>query len=423
MRYLIILLMLGAAVWWHAFPGISGLAPALLLKHLMLLAALWSMLSLASMYVMAARPHWLEQRMGGLATLFRQHRLTGYLTGVLMIAQGVGVLLMISGFIPSVTQLSGWFLADAIHSTADRLRLLSIAIVFYSLQCYLICTLVRLFPFSHFQSIHKLGVVLFMMAAIHSYFLMPDGILWTPFGMLMMAAIGMGLVTAIWFWAGQPGRMHRFEGKIVAVREHAANVLEVEVKVPTGFNDEYLPGQFALLRLNDDEAALPFTVVREDLMHDTVIFAVKSFGEHFQQLRQQFERNKAVKVEGPYGRFVLPESGYQEYWIAEGIGITPFMAWLEGLVAEGERRPGATLYYCVNRADEVLFEDRLRHLTEQTGVKLIILNQEKEGLLDVNTLEVDEDTKVCFCGPKGMRKMLQKVIPSSQLFYERFDYR
>lgn len=260
-----------------------------------------------------------------------------------------------------------------------------------------------------------------MMAALHSYYLFPGMLLWSPFGVFILLGILACILAAVWALTGKQGRTHRYQGEIAFIRPHTVDVMELGIRLPTGFNDEYLPGQFALLTLDENEPSHPFTVIREEPLHDIVVFAVKAQSEFTHQLLDQVELNQSVTVEGPYGHFIMPDSGPQEYWIARDIGITPFMAWLEGLVAEGERRPGAELYYCVNSEQDVLFVDRLTALTETTGVKLNILRDDKEGTFDPSELSVDEDTRVWFCGPEPMRKRLLKHIPAAQLHYEQIE--
>ena len=118
----------------------------------------------------------------------------------------------------------------------------------------------------------------------------------------------------------------------------------------------------------------------------------------------------------------MPESGFPEYWIAGGIGIAPFIAWLESLVAEGERRPGTQLYYCVHKEDAI-YTERLQQLSKLTGVKIMQVDRRTDGDLDLSSLEITEDTQIWFCGPKRLRDMLLTRIPSSQLHYEQFDFR
>ncbi|MGA4817578.1 ferric reductase-like transmembrane domain-containing protein [Pseudomonas aeruginosa] len=49
-------------------------------------------------------------------------------------------------------------------------------------------------------------------------------------------------------------------------------------------------------------------------------------------------------------------------WVAAGIGVTPFIAWLESLQAAPRSAPSVELHYCVRSSQEALFAGRLREL-------------------------------------------------------------
>ncbi len=424
MRYLFVIIGLICLSWFDALPRDNQslnlhfwlMASLLLIKGLMI----WLM---SCLILMANRPHWLEQRLGGLHRMSRIQRWTGGSLRLLFFL--FSVLLVVPLFLAGYESDMRWtkqvrFMADSSHSWTRIASDLSEYGV-YAMMIMLSFSLINVLPYRQFRFIHKLGAGFIMMAALHSYFLLPDTLLWSPFGAIVLLGIIAGILAAGWALTGKQGRLHRYQGEIAFIRPHTVDVMELGIRLPTGFNDEYLPGQFALLTLDENQPAHPFTVIREDLQHDIVVFAVKAQSKFTHQLLDQVELNKSVTVEGPYGRFIMPDSGPQEYWIARDIGITPFMAWLEGLVAEGERRPGAELYYCVNSEQDVLFADRLTALTETTGVKLNILRDDQEGLLDPSELSLDEDTRVWFCGPEPMRERLLKHIPASQLHYEKLE--
>jgi predicted ferric reductase len=50
-------------------------------------------------------------------------------------------------------------------------------------------------------------------------------------------------------------------------------------------------------------------------------------------LANRLQIDQVIKVEGPYGRFDIArqDSCAQQIWIAGGIGVTPFLAWLDSL--------------------------------------------------------------------------------------------
>ena len=84
-------------------------------------------------------------------------------------------------------------------------------------------------------------------------------------------------------------------------------------------------------------------------------------------------------VEGPYGRFVRPVGEAAECWIAGGIGITPFVAWLEDAAASGLMLPDVRLHYCVPSADAAVYLARLEQLCGVTGVKLQVHFDDRDG--------------------------------------------
>ncbi len=71
-------------------------------------------------------------------------------------------------------------------------------------------------------------------------------------------------------------------------------------------------------------------------------------------------------AEGPCtGRFNLApdDSGRPQIWVAGGIGVTPFLAWLEALQDAPAQAPDVDLYYCVRSRDDDPFVGRLEALT------------------------------------------------------------
>ncbi len=91
------------------------------------------------------------------------------------------------------------------------------------------------------------------------------------------------------------------------------------------------------------------------------------FGGHLAGLK----RGSRVEVAGPSGRFVLPPgaSAHPLIFIAGGVGIAPFRAMIEFLLAE-EDRPDITLVYSARTPDEFAFAGEFRRLARQGRVRL-----------------------------------------------------
>lgn len=426
LRYLLIILALTFTAWGLTLDA-SALDQGFLFwrQQGILLTGLVAVVLMGLLLVMAVRPRWLEQRMGGLDHLYHLHKWSG-------ITAGIAVLLhwAITKSPRWLVQLNLITLGPRPPRTAHVIDPLQHfakeagEIAFYVLVLFLIISLVRVLPYGRFRQIHKAGAVLFIAAAFHSTWLIPANLFWSPYGLLVLISSIAGSLAALWLLFGQAGRAHQLSGTVTDIQQHAGAVLELEIALPKNL-PHYQAGQFARLTLHKDEGAHPFTILQHDTEKGTLRFAIKSLGDYTRQLSDTLKIGDSVSVEGPYGRFILPKVKHKEYWIAGGIGITPFIAWLEKLVERGETRPQARLYYCVRQPSDAIFTDRLSELCQQTGVTLTILNRQQHGRLDPAKLSVDEMTHIWFCGPAGMRNMLQKFlpVPTSQLHFEMFEFR
>ncbi len=129
-------------------------------------------------------------------------------------------------------------------------------------------------------------------------------------------------------------------------------------------------------------------------------------------------------VEGPYGKFTLPKQSNNSVWLAAGIGITPFMAWLEALAAKKETRNSTTLTYCVTSQQEAPLIDRVKDLCAQTGVRLILHESKVEqDYLKPEQIAEYKPSTVWFCGAQPMRKQFSKALKNIPFRYEKFDFR
>lgn len=425
-RYFLLIMVIVLAAW-----GLTLDAGALDQGFLfwrqqgILLTGLLAVVLMGLLLVMATRPRWLEQRLGGLDHLYQLHKWSGITAGVAVILHW------------ALEKSPRWLIDLGLLTlpprqprpprVADPLRGIALEageIAFYVLIVFLIISLVRVLPYGRFRQIHKVGAVLFIAAAFHSAYLIPAELFWAPYGLLALTSSIAGSLAAIWLLFGQAGRMQRLTGSVDGFQQHAGDVLELEIALPQAL-PHYQAGQFAQLTLHKHEGAHPFTILHYDTERHIVRFAIKSLGDYTRKLASSLKRGDPVTFEGPYGRFVLPETVHQEIWIAGGIGITPFIAWLETLAKNGQQRGQARLYYCVNQISEAIFTERLRDLCLQTGVTLTILNKPQHGFLDPARLAVDNLTHVWFCGPEGMRNMLQKNldIPTERMHFEMFEFR
>jgi len=423
MRYLIGLLTLSLLCWGLSLPA-DALSQGFFFwrGQGIQLTGLLAIGLMSALLLMASRPRWLEQRLGGLDKLYQLHKWSGISSGILVLMHWVlskspRWLIQLGWLEPGAPRAHG---ADAWRGLAREAGELA----FYGLILLLIVSLIRALPYGRFRVIHKIGAVLALMACFHSLYLLTPALRWTSFGILTQLLCLVAAGAALWSLSGRIGRAQQVIGEVLTIQPLTSQVLQLTIRLPAAFCQRYQAGQFALLTLHPDEGAHPFTLVHLDTQTGIATFAIKALGDYTRTLADRLHIGDRARVEGPFGGFTLPAASSQtHYWIAGGIGITPFVAWLEELAERGEHRPGTRLIYCVERHSDLLYQQRLTQLAATCAISLTILERDRHGLLDARQLLAQDPGPCWFCGPEGMREMLQQYLPRQQLHYEQFEFR
>lgn len=433
MRSISVIASLLLAAWLYSLgmgPGAAWLDVWWWRREAILFSGVLSFTLMAWLMLLAMRPAWLEQRMGGLDRLYRMHRLAGYW------AIGLGFahyLLELAGPLldmlvphpgkgPKVERLF-----EAWRDSAKDLGEWSI----WLLGLLLVLTLWQRFPYHLWRYAHRLLAPLFLLFTFHGVVLAPDNYWRQPLGLLIAASALLGSICALYSLTRRIGQSRRHTGQIVAMRALADDVLEITCQLQGHWRHQ--PGQFAFIDFGGAEGAHPFTLSAADTGNACVRVAIKALGDHTRHLQHTLQVGQAVQVEGPYGAFTLPSAQLpNQHWIAAGIGVTPFLAWLEALQGQPERAPQATLHYCVRNPAEDLFGQRLAQLCSGLpSIRLQVHYSDLQGPLDGSTLLSEHPQgwpHLWFCGPQGLaehlrRGLRQAGMPLAQFHQEAFRMR
>jgi len=423
-RYLFGVLALGILAWAAGLPwGALGTDFFFWRHQGILLSGVLATATMGGLLLLALRPRWLEQRLGGLDRLYRLHKWSGITTGVLVVLHW------------GLTQSPGWLISlgwleaptGRRHGTPDfwvGLARDAGEQAFYALLLLLLISLIRAVPYHWFRRLHRFAGLLFLLAAFHAVWLVPSDQLWQPYGLYTLFWALAGSLAAVLSLIGLIGRRRRHSGQITALRPQGNGVLELEIQLDEWLKG-YLPGQFVLLSLDPREGVHPFTILAGDAASGRLRFAIKGLGDYTLGLSDRLRVGDPVTVEGPYGRFVRPVGEAAECWIAGGIGITPFVAWLEDAAAQGRMLPDVQLHYCVPSADAAVYLARLEQLCGVTGVKLQVHFDDRDGRPTADTLGCHQEVPVWFCGPEAMARSLRRQarLRTSRFHHELFSFR
>jgi len=113
---------------------------------------------------------------------------------------------------------------------------------------------------------------------------------------------------------------------------------------------EYRAGQFVMLQLLNADGTIWAKAAYSlagapDESRDFIVLAVKVRGD-FTQRASALKPGDSLNVQGPFGRFVLPEGDSHLVFLAGGIGVTPFRSMLRQVLAQGTGRKVTLIYSC-----------------------------------------------------------------------------
>lgn len=421
------LLVWGIDLYQHPITW-SGMV---LRKQLIYLSGLMAFLFMGLILVLSIRPRCLERWFGGLDQMYALHKWAGifaigFAVFHYLIKLGKPVFAYLFGAgagkgpKPELFGFEAW-----LKSFSGIAKDLGEYLVYF-LMVMLVITLWQKFSYKIWRHLHRLMAPVFIILAFHSLVLMPFSYWTQPVGVVIILVSIIGSVAAVWAMLGKIGAGVRHQGTIIAIKHHHG-IIDVTCQLPKSFHHQ--AGQFAFLRTSAIEGAHPFTLSCADQGNGQVRLTIKDLGDYTHSLMTNLHVGDTVTVEGPYGCFQYNDQSPQ-VWVAGGIGITPFMAWLEAMVNNPKIRPEVDFYYCVKAPHEAIDVAHIEALIHQLpNVRFHLHISDEAGFLTMDKIaaHTPQAKAVWFCGPQpfaeSLRKDLPKHLPKATFHQERFNFR
>ena len=411
------LMALVALAWGLDFTSAPPAAGAHVLwvarQEALYLSGLLSIAMMSLAMVLSTRPAWLEAPLGGMDRIYRTHKWAGILA--VSFAALHWLIEMSSDILKATIGREGRLPKEKFAGFLEVLRDLAEDMgewAIYALLFMLVITLWKKFPYRTWSLLHRAMPVLYLMLAFHAALLAPSDYWAQPVGGLMAVLLALGVYGAVHSLFNRIGRSREARGEIMAVDHPAPDVTTVHCRLDRGWKG-HRPGQFAFVTFDDKEGAHPFTIASADQGDQTIRFQIKALGDYTAQLGRRLQAGQTVRIEGPYGRFDLARINRRarQIWIAGGIGVTPFLAWLESLQAHPETAPTADLHYCTRDQNTDAFVPRLQALCDALpGIRLHIHGARQGGTLTAQLLGEAKHAEIWFCGPSGLADALRNGL-------------
>lgn len=415
------LIALVGLVWgWDLAAGTGpagGTLPWVARQEALYLTGLLSIAFMSLAMMLATRPAWLERPLGGLDRMYRLHKWSGILAvgfGALhwLVELSDDLLKALAGRTGRVPEEHHTGVLEALRDVAEDAGEWAI----YVAIAMLAITLWRRFPYGLWRRLHALMPLLYLTLAFHAALLAPSHYWGEAVGALLAVLLAGGTTASIHSLAGRIGRGRVASGTVTAVQPLTPEVLEVTCRLDEGWRG-HRAGQFAFVTFDRLEGAHPFTIASADRGDRTVTFEIKALGRYTRGLADRLRPGQMVKVEGPYGRFDLTahDRRARQLWVAGGIGITPFIAWLESLLRRPDHSPQADLHYCTRDRDADPLVAKVQALC--AGLPNVRLHVHDAGRGERLTgealaagLQEAKRTEVWFCGPRPFARALEEGL-------------
>ena len=363
--------------------------------------------------ILASRARPLERAFGGLDKLFASHRLAGVVVGLTLLGHVMVVPLTTPLFPGRLVGLIAFTLVVgsvvlAIAPRAPWRRLLALR-------------------YPTWKAEHRFMGLFVAIAVTHSL-LVPTLVRYLPLVRVYVygfAALGL-LAYAYRETAFRViARRHTYD--VAAARHVGDSVLEVHLE-PVRAPISHRAGQFAFVAFDGGPTRErhPFTLSAAPA-DGPLRFSIKASGDYTRALHDHLSAGSSASIEGPYGMFDFRAGKPRQLWIAGGIGITPFLAFLPTVDPAFD----VTLIWTVRTADEAVYRDEIEAaIADKPNVCATIWPSAEKGPLTLAAQEIElpEELSYYLCGPVVMRdsfigQLRALGVRRADIHYEEFSLR
>ncbi|MDR0780543.1 MAG: ferric reductase-like transmembrane domain-containing protein [Pseudomonadales bacterium] len=411
-------------LWLIAEPAVFQSASFFAWRDVMVqLTGVIAMGSMSVAMVLALRPRWPEQWLGGLDKMYRLHKwlgITALATAIIHWLWSQGPKWAVGwGLLEKPARGPRAPIENPLEALFRTLRGAAEDIgewAFYAAALMMVLALVTRFPYRWFFKTHRLLAVAYLVLAFHAVVLLKFSYWITPLGALMAVLLAAGTGAAIVVLLRRVASKRKVPGKIAALNYFpGARVLAIEAEVQgwPGHN----AGQFAFVTADTLEGAHPYTIASGwQAENPRLRIIAKELGDYTRHLRETLRVGQDITIEGPYGCFTFDDHCPHQIWISGGIGITPFIARMEHMAARKEdydwpQGQKIDLFHSTSEADGAALE-KLAASAQAANVQLHIIINTRDGYLTGERVRavVPEWRKasIWFCGPTGFGEALKR---------------
>ena len=202
--------------------------------------------------------------------------------------------------------------------------------------------------------------------------------------------------------------------KIVSAKFLAPNIKRFEIEAPK-IAEKRKPGQFVIVRINDEGERVPLTIADSDVSKGTITLIVQGIGKTTQQLNSLEAGDFINDVVGPLGKSSHIENFGTAVSIGGGVGTAIAYPTAVALKNAGNH----TISIIGGRSKEfVILEDEMKKVCDEVFITTDDGSYGKHGFVTVQLKELIDKMKIDFVlaiGPIPMMKAVADVTKEKNI--------
>jgi len=213
------------------------------------------------------------------------------------------------------------------------------------------------------------------------------------------------------------------KGKVTKVTRLSPIIVEWEITLDKPM--DFVKGQFIFIKVFQkgmEKAPHPFSLSGGD--GKKIYLTTKNSGDFTKQIYESLELNTRVSIDGPYGHMDFSKGKKDQVWVAGGIGITPFIAYLRN----NQIDQSVEMFYSYRGDAGGVYKDFLENYQQNNKqFKVNLIDTDIMKPLDLKDYPLKMDSSVFMCGPAEMVenyvRIFRKKNKNVDLTFEAFKLR
>lgn len=288
----------------------------------------------------------------------------------------------------------------------------------------LIAFFAKFLKYEHWRMIHRLLILPYAIGLFHAYFssrydLFQPSLL----GIFTAVTSIIGLASAIYMLVLYQRTQFKHTGTITGIRKIGARAVELELTLHQKL--DFKNGQYIFLKIFQnslERAPHPFSISGGD--GEKIYVTIKALGDYTRKVNENIQLHTKVAIDGPYGQLNFDHGKQHQIWVAGGVGITPFLAYLKSKPLDRD----IELFYTYRGSEDAILKDFLEKYAQQNAhLKVNFIDTSTMGRLTFENHVFPKDTSIFLCGPQKMVRRFAKQFkhqnPDVAITFEAFKFR